>query len=241
MHHSRDPKLRSHSIPTRFIPLPMTILGVLLWSTPVWDTPVSAQHTHKHDRMPNVMEYLDRLDRPERDVDQKPDEVVSALALKTGMHVADLGAGSGYFTRRFVRAVTERGMVYAVDVEPRALEFIRASLERLQQPYAAQFIHAEADDPKLAVESVDLVFICNTYHHLEDRPMYFRKLQAALKPGGRIAIIDFYHDDRSGELGFSKQHLVPQTTILREMSEAGYSLVKEHEFLPKQFFMEFSP
>ncbi|WP_455242340.1 class I SAM-dependent methyltransferase [Petrachloros mirabilis] len=241
MQDSRDLKMRSDCLLTRFIALPMTLLAVVLWSTLVWDTPVSAQHTHKHDRMPNVTEYLDRLDRPERDVDQKPDEVVSVLALKPGMHVADLGSGSGYFTKRFVQAVTETGMVYAIDVEPQALEFIRGLLDRARQPYTVEFIRAEADDPNLPVQSVDLVFVCNTYHHLEDRPMYFRNLRTALKPGGRIAIVDFYHDDRSGELGFSKQHLVPRDTVLREMSEAGYRLVREHDFLPKQYFMEFAP
>lgn len=241
MHHSRDSKMRSDWIPARFIALPMTMLGVLVWSTLVWDIPVSAQHTHKHDRMPNVMEYLDRLDRPERDIDQKPDEVVSALALRPGMHVADIGAGSGYFTKRFVRAVTETGTVYAVDVEPQALEFIRALLDRARQPYTVEFIQAEADDPKLPAQSVDVVFVCNTYHHLEKRPTYFRKLRAAFKPGGRIAILDFHHDHRSGELGFSKQHLVPRDTVLREMSEAGYRLVRQHDFLPKQYFLEFNP
>ncbi|WP_455244736.1 class I SAM-dependent methyltransferase [Petrachloros mirabilis] len=241
MHDGGDSTMRSDLLIKRFVALPMTILAMAVGSTLLAELPSSAQHAHNEDRVPNVMEYLDRLDRPERDIDQKPAEVIAALALKPGMHIADLGAGSGYFTRRFVQAVTKTGMVYVVDVEPRALEFIQASLDRLQQPYRAQFVQAEADDPKLPVQSVDLVFVCNTYHHIQNRPMYFRKLQTALKPGGRIAIVDFYHDDRSGELGFSKQHLIPQDTVLREMSEAGYSMVKDHDFLPKQYFMEFSP
>src|SRR5688572_31981334 len=78
--------------------------------------------------MPNVMEYLDRLDRPERDQEQKPAHVVETLAIKPGMHVADLGAGGGYFTRRFVEAVGEIGKVYVIDIEPEASKYVDESL-----------------------------------------------------------------------------------------------------------------
>jgi ubiquinone/menaquinone biosynthesis C-methylase UbiE len=185
------------------------------------------------------MEYIDRLDRPERDQDQKPAEVIEALALKPGMHVADLGAGSGYFTRRFVEAVTETGKVYVIDIEPEALKYVEDSLVHMHRSFEAEFILARPDDPKIPTESVDLVFVCNTYHHLEERAAYFRNLRASLKPGGRIAIIDFYHDERSGELGFPKRHLVARETVVEEMKDAGYGLTKEHPFLPKQYFLEF--
>jgi predicted methyltransferase len=112
------------------------VVGVLYAETAL------AQQGHQHDRMPNVMEYLDRLDRPERDHDQKPAQVVDALALKPGMHVADLGAGSGYFTRRFVEAVTETGKVYVIDVEPDALKYVEDSLVHTHRPFEAEFILA---------------------------------------------------------------------------------------------------
>jgi predicted methyltransferase len=203
--------------------------------------PISAQQGHRHERMPSVMEYLDRLDRPERDQDQKPAQVIDALELKPGMAVADLGAGSGYFTRRFVQAVTERGKVYVIDVEPEALKHIEESLVHMHQPYETEFVLARPDNPKIPFESVDLIFVCNTYHHLEDRAVYFRNTRSSLKPGGRIAIVDFYHDDRSGDLGFPKRHLVPRDKVVEEMTEAGYHLIKEHTFLPKQYFLEFAP
>jgi predicted methyltransferase len=200
-----------------------------------------AQQGHQHERMPNVMEYLDRLDRPERDQDQKPAQVVEALGLKPGMSVADLGSGSGYFTRRFVEAVTETGKVYAIDVEPEALKYVEESLVHMHRPYTAEFILARPDNPKLPVESVDLIFVCNTYHHLEDRTSYVRNVKSALKPGGHIAIVDFYHDARSGELDFSKKHLIPRETVVEEFTAAGYKLTKEHTFLQKQYFLEFAP
>ena len=186
------------------------------------------------------MEYLDRLDRPERDQDQKPAQVVDALELKPGMHVADLGAGSGYFTRRFVEAVGETGKVYVIDVEPEALKYVEESLSRMHRRFQAEFILAKPNNPKIPAESVDLIFVCDTYHHLEDRADYFRNVKTSLKPGGRIALIDFYHDERSGDLGFPKRHLVPREKVIEEMTAAGYRLSKEHRFLPKQYFLEFT-
>jgi ubiquinone/menaquinone biosynthesis C-methylase UbiE len=207
----------------------------------LWVRSVPAQHGQGHDRIPNVLEYLDRLDRPERDQDQKPAQVVEALKLKPGMAVADLGSGSGYFTRRFVEAVTESGKVYAIDVEPEALKYVEESLVHMHRSYTAEFILARPENPKLPYESVDLIFVCNTYHHLEERAAYFRNTKSALQPGGRVAIVDFYDDDRSGDLGFSKRHLVARDTVLQEMAEAGYRLAAEHTFLPKQYFLEFVP
>ena len=196
---------------------------------------------HPHRRPSDIKEYLARLDRTERDEYQKPEEVVAALALVPGMAVADLGSGSGYFTRRFADAVTETGMVYAIDIEPEMLAFVKESMARRNRPHRTEYILADADDPKLPSQSVDLIFLCNTFHHLEDRQAYFAKLTSALKPGGRIAIIDFYHDERSGPIGFPRRHLVSRERVVDELTEAGYRLINEHTFLPRQYFLEFTP
>lgn len=200
-----------------------------------------AQHGQDQRRPADIKEYLEQLDRPERDQYQKPAQVVEALGLKPGMAVADLGSGSGYFTRRFVEAVTESGMVYAIDVEQEMLTYTKESLVHLHIPFTAEFILARSDSPKLPADSVDLIFVCNTYHHLENRATYFSNVKSALKPGGRVAIVDFYHDDRSGPLGFPKHHLVPRDTVVTEMTQAGYKLLREHTFLPRQYFLEFVP
>src|SRR6476619_4803666 len=206
----------------------------------LWVGPAPAQEGHQHDQTPNVMEYLDRLDRPERDQDQKPAQVIDALALKPGLYVADLGAGSGYVTRRIVEAIGDAGKVYVIDIEPEALKYVEESLVHMHRSFDAEFILARPDSPKIPFESVDLIFVCNTYHHLTDRTGYFRNVKSSLKPSGRIAIIDFYHDERSGELGFPKRHLVPREKVIEEMTEAGYRLAKEHTFLQKQYFLEFA-
>lgn len=214
----------------------MLVLGIVL----SW-VPATAEPSHGRQSTSSVLDYLDRLDRPERDQDQKPAQVVGVLDLKPGMAVADLGSGSGYFTRRFVEAVTETGKVYAIDVEPEALKYVEESLVHMHRPYTAEFILARPDNPKLPIESVDLIFVCNTYHHLEHRTVYFRNTKSALRPGGRIAIVDFYHDERSGDLGFTKRHLVPREAVVEEMAAAGYDLAGEHTFLSKQYFLIFTP
>jgi len=213
---------------------------VLAWGT-LSSGPAVAQDQHQHRRPDSITQYLEHLDSSERDQYQKPIQVIEALNLKPGQAVADLGSGSGYFTRRLVGAVTESGKVYAIDVEPEMLRYVEDSLVHMHAPYSAEFILARPDSPKLPVESVDLIFVCNVFHHLEDRTTYFRNARTALKAGGRIAIIDFYHDERSGDLGFSKQHLVPRDTTIAEMTAAGYRLEREHSFLPRQYFLEFGP
>jgi len=202
--------------------------------------PLIAQDQHQHRRPDDIKQYLEQLDSTERDRYQKPSQVIEALRVKPGMAVGDLGSGSGYFTRRFVEAVTETGMVYAIDVEPEMLAYVKESVIHMHIAYTAEFILARPDSAKLPFESIDLLFVCNTIHHLEDRSTYFRNLRSSLKPGARIAIIDFFPDDRSGELGFPKQHLVPRDTVIRDMAEAGYKLEREHSFLPKQYFLEFA-
>ncbi|MEY4528471.1 MAG: SAM-dependent methyltransferase [Nitrospirota bacterium] len=201
--------------------------------------PALAEEQHQHRRPDDIKQYLEHLDSTERDRYQKPSEVIDALKLKPGMAIADLGSGSGYFTRRFIEAVTETGMVYAVDVEPEMLAYAKESVIHMHTAYTAEFILAQPDNPKLPFAAVDLLFVCNTIHHLENRSKYFSDLKSSLKPDARIAIIDFYPDERSGDLGFPKHHLVPRDTIVQEMAAAGYQLIREHSFLPKQYFLEF--
>ena len=205
---------------------------------PAW----AQQHGQGHSerRGPSdIQQYIESLEKPQRDRDQKPDEVIKALQVDQYMTIADIGAGSGYFTRKFVWAVQDKGMVYAIDVEPAMLKYNEEMVEHLHTPYNAKFVLAKPDDPMLPPRAVDLVFLCNTYHHLSMRSEYFKHVRESLKPGGRVAIIDFYHDERSGELGFSKDHLVRRDTVIDEMSQAGYKLINEHTFLNRQYFLEF--
>jgi arsenite methyltransferase len=183
--------------------------------------------------------YIQNLERPERDEYQQPDKVIEGLNITPGMVVADVGAGSGYFTRRLARAVGDRGQVVAIDVEQKMLDYNKQELEKLRIANRARFILAKPDDPSLSENSVDLAFLCNAYHHVEHHVDYFAKIKSALTPNGRVVIVDFYHDERSGKLGFSKHHLVPREQVIKNMEQAGYTLSKEHTFLPRQYFLEF--
>src|ERR1051326_4610303 len=152
---------------------PFLLLIGLLWCMPVW-----AQHQADPRRGPSdINQYIEQLENPQREKDQKPDEVVKALKITDYMTIADIGAGSGYFTRKFVWAVQDKGMVYAVDVEPAMLKYNEEMVEHLHTPYNAKFIVSKPDDPMLPAGQVDLAFICNTYHHLENRPDYLKRIK----------------------------------------------------------------
>lgn len=183
--------------------------------------------------------YIHNLERPERDEYQQPEKVIDALNLTHGMVVADIGAGSGYFTRRFAQTVGDTGEVIAVDVEQKMLDYNKQKIEQLGLGDRARFILAKLDDPSLPDNSVDVIFLCNAYHHIDHHVEYFAKIQSALKPNGRVVIIDFYHDERSGKLGFPKHHLVPREQVIKNMEQAGYSFSNEHTFLSRQYFLEF--
>lgn len=189
----------------------------------------------------DIDSYIQSLERSERDEYQKPEEVLTALKITPGTTVADLGAGSGYFTRRFAKAVGETGKVYAVDIEQKMLDYNRAELIKMGLMGNTELILAKPDTPSLPANQIDLIFFCNVYHHLENHVAYTSQLKSSLTGSGRIAIIDFYHDERSGPLSFPKHHLVPRETVVQQMEQAGFRLFKEHTFLPRQYFLEFVP
>jgi ubiquinone/menaquinone biosynthesis C-methylase UbiE len=170
-----------------------------------------------------------------RDQWQQPVRVIETLRIRPGEQVADLGAGGGYFTFRLAKAVGPAGKVYAVDIDQEMIELItsRAKSEAVSNIEA---ILARADDATLPKPGVDLIFTCNTYHHIENRLLYFTKLREFLKPGGKIAIIDF---DNRARLEGLLSHATPAETIKQEMERAGYVLQDEPKFLDRQSFLIF--
>ena len=171
----------------------------------------------------------------DRDEWQEPDRVVESLALVPGARVADLGSGGGYFTFRLADAVGPEGRVYAIDVDEGMNDYVSGKAQ--EDGYAnVETVLVPSDDPRLP-EPVDLLFTCNTYHHLENRSDYFAGLRDSLRSGGRIAIIDY-----TGEGGFfERRHATPSEVIQREMEAAGFQLEANHEFLARQSFMVFAP
>jgi arsenite methyltransferase len=175
------------------------------------------------------------MNDPARDAWQKPREVIATLAIYQGLRVADLGAGGGYFTWRLAEAVGLQGKVYAVDIDETALDIVQKEMTSRGITNVVP-IRAESTDAKLP-EPVDLVFSCDTYHHMEDRVAYFRSLAQYLKPGSRVAILDFHpHGFFSGLLG----HGTAKDDVRREMEAAGYRLVSDHNLVDTQHFQVFS-
>lgn len=171
-----------------------------------------------------------------RDGWQHSEQVIQSLEILAGDHIADIGSGSGYFTFRLAEAVGPTGKVYAVDIDPEMNEYVARRARELKYQNI-EVILAKTDDPLLPKSSIDLIFTCNTYHHLEDRTSYFVRLKQHLRPNGRVAIIDF-----NGEWWIVRLigHWTAKDVILREMQQAGYSLQQELAFLPKQVFLVFS-
>jgi arsenite methyltransferase len=179
---------------------------------------------------------IETMERAQRDEWQKPDEVVKALDLKPGDVVADVGAGSGYFTRRIAKVVAAGGKVYAVDVAADILGYLkeRADREGLRNVVT---IVSQPDDPMLPAKSVDLVFFCDTTHHIDHRVAFYRKLAPAVKAHGRMAIIDYPPD--SPHAPHQPEQLVPRSQVISEAEQAGFKFVKDFQFLPYHYFLMF--
>lgn len=175
-----------------------------------------------------------RMNDPSRDVWQKPYAVVEKLSIAPGSRVADLGAGGGYFTWHLAKAVGPRGTVYAVDIEERAINMIFKEMVARGTPNVRP-VRAEPHDPRLP-EPVDLVFSCDTYHHINDRIAYFRSLASSLRAGGRVAILDFHPRGFVSDLF---DHRVKKAEVRREMEDAGYLMVDDYDFIDRQHFQIF--
>ena len=178
--------------------------------------------------------WAKEFDDPSRDAWQKPDQVLDALTLDRKALVADIGAGTGYFSVRLAKRVTE-GKVFAIDVEPDMLRYLN---ERARREYLNNVIPvvANQESPNIP-EPVDVILIVDTYHHIDDRLAYFTKLKKSLRPHGRLAIVDFKLDSPEGP---PPAHRISAEKVTEELKAAGYSLVAAHSFLPRQYFLVFT-
>jgi len=207
----------------------LSVIGLALLAGVVLAQPAGSHDHGFHD----ADMWAQVFDDPSRDAWQKPHEVIQALALKSEAKVADLGAGTGYFSARLAKMLP-KGTVYAVDIEPEMVEYLkqRARREGLKNVVAVQ---ARPDDAYLPAK-MDLVLVVDVYHHINDRVRYFEKLKDSLAPGARLAVIDFRPEAKHGPRPASR---IAAQTVKDELAAAGYALAAEHAFLPEQYFLVF--
>ncbi|MEM9177662.1 MAG: methyltransferase domain-containing protein [Myxococcota bacterium] len=176
-----------------------------------------------------------------RDGWQHPERVMNALALRPGDRVAEIGAGSGYGLAHLSEAVGPDGRVYAVEVEADLVRALEARVAR-DGFDNVEVVFGAYDDPKLPDGGVDVAMTCLTYHHIEDRVVYFRALKRDLAPAARVIHLDDRPDAPAPISWFQNEgHWTEPERILREMGEAGYDRTARHDFLPSQSFQVFAP
>jgi arsenite methyltransferase len=186
------------------------------------------QVPHQH-HPPSTSEYAKVLEDPSRDEWQKPHDVVLALEIKPTDTIADIGAGTGYFARRFAQ---HAGTVYAVDIDQKLLDIAGKNA-----PANLTTVLATPDDPRLQERSVDTIFFCDVLHHIENRPAYYAKLAKALKPGGRIVVIDFHK--KNLPVGPPPSMKLSDQEVIAEFQKAGFTLAKRLGILPYQYYLFF--
>jgi len=210
------------------------VLSLPVLSVPVMPVPALAQsaHTHQHS-FEGAEKWAQVFDDPERDAWQRPHEVIAALGLAPDAVVADIGAGTGYFSVRLAHFLP-RGHVYAVDTEPDMVKYLqeRAQREKLARMTA---VAAAADDPRLP-EKVDLVLMVDVFHHIEDRPQYLKRLRSYLRPHARVAVVDFNQASRMGPPPAAR--IAPER-VRSDFEQAGYKLLQRPDILKEQYFMVF--
>jgi len=176
------------------------------------------------------------LERASREQEEQPQSLIAALEIQPGQTVADLGAGSGYFSFRIAPLVGPTGKVLAVDIDPVMLNTLRQRAQR-EQVHNLEAVGSTASNPNLPSASIDLLFMVDVYHELGYPLEMMRAVHAALKPGGRVALIEYRAEDP--RVMIKAVHKMTEAQILREMKAAGFIHVKTIRTLPLQHLVIF--
>jgi ubiquinone/menaquinone biosynthesis C-methylase UbiE len=202
--------------------------------------PVQGTHPISGRAIAQVMghEGADWLDRPERVAEEQPDRALDAIGIPAGATVADVGAGTGYFTTRLARRVGRQGKVYAVDIQ-------REMLARLERRLKAdsignvELVHSSEDDPALPPTSVDLVLMVDVYHELARPQLVLRRLRTAMRQGGRLVLIEYRKEDPTVPIRF--EHKMSVKEARQELEAEGFVLARQSDVLPRQHILIFEP
>jgi SAM-dependent methyltransferase len=201
--------------------------------------PPTGTHPISGRRFAPVMGYqgADWLDREERDIEEAPDLALDALSLTQGLAVADIGAGSGYMTVRLARRVGAGGRVFAEDIQPQMIDLLRQRLTRERLENVTPVV-GTVDDPKLPAGAIDLALLVDVYHEFSEPVKMLAGLRAAIKPGGRLVLLEYRKEDPSIPIRF--EHKMSVAEAKAEVEASGFTLTKVDERLPRQHILIFS-
>jgi ubiquinone/menaquinone biosynthesis C-methylase UbiE len=190
-------------------------------------------------RFANVMGWqgAEWLERSEREIEEEPDKALDALGTLTGATVADVGAGSGYFTVRLAARVGPKGRVYANDLQPEMLKMLGARLAR-ERIANVTLVPGAVDNPRLPAASIDLVLMVDVYHEFSEPQKMLRAIRTALKPAGRLVLLEYRKEDPDVPIRFEHKMSVQEAKV--ELEAEGFRLSKVDGRLPRQHILIFS-
>ena len=187
---------------------------------------------------PQVDQFVERFEREGREVYDKRNDVVAACGVKEGMALADVGAGTGLYTRIFAAKTGPAGRVYAVDIAPKFIDHVTKTCREANLKNVVGIV-CKADSAELPADSVDLVFICDTYHHFEFPQSTMRSIHAALRPGGVICLVDFERIEGVSSDWILGHVRAGKQVVRKEIEDAGFELVDEVKLFKDNYFLKF--
>lgn len=178
------------------------------------------------------------LENPRRIEKQQPDRVIAAFGVKKGEHIADIGAGTGFHAFRLAEKVGVTGKVYAVELQDELLKFMRDSMQKKKVKNLV-LVKSSESNPNLPAQSCDKILVANTYYYLQDPVKFMSQLRKAIKPEGRIAIIDLDATKSPKKHIKNRRGIIAPEELIAEMKQAGFQFIESFDFLDTRFFLVF--
>ena len=190
-------------------------------------------------RYAGVMSYEGAawLEREERDIEEAPDKALDAIGIEKGSTVADVGAGSGYMTVRMASRVGPTGRVYATDIQPQMLNMLRARLEK-ERIGNVTLVQGAVDDPRLPASTIDMILMVDVYHEFSEPQKMLRGMREALKPGGRMILLEYKKEEPW--IPIRPEHKMSVGEAKLEVEAEGFKLTKVGTELPRQHILVFT-
>ena len=177
------------------------------------------------------------LDRSERDLEEAPDDALDLVGVKKGTTVADIGAGSGYMTVKLSKRVGANGVVYATDIQPAMIDLLARRITKAKLVNVKTILGA-VDDPRLPPASIDMALMVDVYHELSQPQVMLRKILEALKPGGRLVLLEYRKEDPS--IPIRPEHKMSVSEAKMELEAKGFKLMRVDDGLPRQHVLIFT-